>query len=81
MFRRYVKHSMESALQFSFRSDCNNTADVPSFTLRPPLSAIPFVFDLFGVNVEWFQFGSKNFCKLIFVSCEVFDLHGYDWTN
>ena len=30
----------------------NNTADVPSFTLRTALSAIPFVSDLCGVNVQ-----------------------------
>ena len=35
---------MESANQFSSRPDCNNTADVPSFTLRTALSAITFVF-------------------------------------
>ena len=34
---------MKSAYQFSSRPDCNNTADVPSFTLRTALSAIPFV--------------------------------------
>ena len=33
---------MESAHQLSFRPDCNNTAEVPSFTLRTALSAIPF---------------------------------------
>ena len=32
------------------RPDCNNTADVPSFTLRAALSAIPFVSDLCGVD-------------------------------
>ena len=37
---------MESAHQFSSRPDCNNTAEVPSFTLRTALSAIPFVSDL-----------------------------------
>ena len=31
---------------------CNNTADVPSFTLRTALSAIPFVSDLCGVDVH-----------------------------
>ena len=46
---------MESAHQFSFRLDCNNTAEVPSFTLRTALSAIPFVCDLCGVDVQWFQ--------------------------
>ena len=35
---------MEYAHHFSSRPDCNNTADVPSFTLRTALSAIPFVF-------------------------------------
>ena len=51
MFRKLVKHSMESAHHFSSRPDCNNTADVPSFTLRTALSAIPFVCDLCGVDV------------------------------
>ena len=37
---------MESAHHFSSRPDCNNTAEVPSFTLRTALSAIPFVSDL-----------------------------------
>ena len=46
---------MESAHQFSFRPDCNNTAEVPSFTLRTALSAIPFVSDLCGVDVQCFQ--------------------------
>ena len=41
---------MESAHQFSFRPDRNNTAEVPSFTLRTALSAIPFVSDLCGVG-------------------------------
>ena len=35
---------MESAYQFLSRPDCNNTAEVPSFTLRTALSSIPFVF-------------------------------------
>ena len=83
--------------------DCNSTADVPSFTLRAAPSAIPFVCDLCGVDVQWFQerssqalpnskqlsvymtlgfhFGSKNFCKLLSVSWEVFLLHGYDWIH
>ena len=72
---------------------------VPTFSLRTALSAIPFVSDLFGVDVQWFQerssqalpnskelsvkmtlgflSGSKNFCKLLCVSWEVFVLHGY----
>ena len=37
---------MESAHQFPSRPDCNNTAEVPSSTLRTALSAIPFVSDL-----------------------------------
>ena len=28
-----------------------------------------------------FLFGSKNFCKLLCVSWEVFVLHGYDWIH
>ena len=28
-----------------------------------------------------FLFGSKNFCKLLSVSWEVFVLHGYDWIH
>ena len=43
---------MESAHQLSFRPDCNNTAEVPSFTLRDALSAIPFVSDLCGEDVQ-----------------------------
>ena len=46
---------MESAHQLSFRPDCNNTAEVPSFTLRTALSAIPLVSDRCGVVVQWFQ--------------------------
>ena len=46
---------MESAHQFSSRPDCNNTAEVPSFTLRTALSAIPLVSDLCDVDVQWFQ--------------------------
>ena len=46
---------MESAHHSLSRPDCNSTADVPSFTLRTALSAIPFVFDLCGVDVQWFQ--------------------------
>ena len=77
--------------------------EVPSFTLRTALSAIPFVSDLCGVDVQRFQErssqalpnsgelsvwmtlgfppGSKNFCKLLCVSWEVFVLHGYDWIH
>ena len=42
---------MESAHHSSSRPDCNNTAEVPSFTLRTALSALPFVSDLCGVDV------------------------------
>ena len=43
MFCRQVQHSIESAHHFSSRPDCNNTAEVHSFTLRTALSAVPFV--------------------------------------
>ena len=45
---------MECADQFSSRPDYD-TADVPSFTLRTALPAIPFVSDLCGVDVQRFQ--------------------------
>ena len=48
---------MESAHQFSFIPDCNNTAEVPSFTLRTALSAIPLVSDRCGV--AWFCPGKR----------------------
>ena len=43
---------MESAHQLSLRPDYNNTAEVPSFTLRIALSAIPLVSDRCGVDVQ-----------------------------
>ena len=46
---------MDSAHHFPSRPDCNNTAEVPFFTLRTALSAIPFVSDLCGVDVQLFQ--------------------------
>ena len=46
---------MESAHHSLSRPDCNNTAEVPSFTLRTALLAIPFVSALCGVDVQWFQ--------------------------
>ena len=46
---------MESVHHSLSRPDCNNTADVPSFTLRTAHSVIPFVSDLCGVDVQWFQ--------------------------
>ena len=36
---------MESAHHFSSNPDCGNTAEVPSFTLRTALSAMPLVSD------------------------------------
>ena len=46
------------------RHDCNSTADVPSWTLRTALSAIPFVSDLCDVDVQWFQeSSSQDFAK------------------
>ena len=94
---------MESAHQFSSRPACKNTADVPSSILRTALSAIPFVSERWGVDVQWFHerssqafpnsqelsveviFGFlvsyKNFSKLLWDSCEVFVLHGYDWIH
>ena len=55
---------VESAHQLSSRPDCNNTAEVPSFTLRTALSAIPLVSDLCGVDVQWFQErSSQNFSE------------------
>ena len=38
----------------------DRTAEVPSFTLRTALSAIPFVSDLCGVDVQWFQDNSSQ---------------------
>ena len=55
IFRRQEKHSMESAYHFSPRPDGNNTADVPSFTLRTAPSAISFVSDLCGIDAQRFQ--------------------------
>ncbi len=94
---------MEFAHQLSFRPDFKNTAEVPSFTLRTALSAIPLVSDRCGVDVQciqerspqtfpnskelsvWMTFGflsgSRNFCKLLWVFCEVLFLHGYAWIH
>ena len=81
---------MESAHHSLSRPDCNSTADVPSFTLRTVLSAIPFVSDLCGVDVLWFQDNSsedlhfrfprrlQNFIRFFWVSWEVFVLLGLD---
>ena len=51
---------MESDHHFSSNPDCNNTADVPSFTLRAALSAIPFVSDGWGADVLWFHDNSSQ---------------------
>ena len=45
---------------FSSKPDCNSTGDVPSFILRTALSAIPFVCDLCGVDVQWFHDNSSQ---------------------
>ena len=45
-------HSIQSAHHSSSRPDCISTADVPSFALRTAGSAIPFVSDLCGVDVQ-----------------------------
>ena len=55
---------MESAHQLSFRPDCSNTAEVPSFTLRTALSAIPLVSDRRGVDVQWFQEDIPKLCQI-----------------
>ena len=48
LFRRFC-----SILLFTIVFNlCNNTAEVPSFTLRTALSAIPLVSDLCGVDVQ-----------------------------
>ena len=39
----------------SSRPDCSTTAEVPSSYLPTALSAIPFVFERWGVHVQWFQ--------------------------
>ena len=51
---------MESAHHSFSRPDCNSTADVSSFTPRAALSAIPFVSDLCGVDVQWFHENSSQ---------------------
>ena len=45
MFGREQRHSKKSDHHLSSSPDCNNTADVPSFTRRTALSAMPFVSD------------------------------------
>ena len=48
-------HGIRPPFHSLSRPDCNCTADVPSFTLRPALSEIPLVFDPCGVDVQWLQ--------------------------
>ena len=48
-------HSVDSDHHFSSSPDCSNTADVPSFTRRMALSAMPFVSGRWGVEVRWFH--------------------------
>ena len=43
------------SVTFRSRPDYNCTAEVPSFTLRTALSAIPLVSDRCGVDVQWFS--------------------------
>ena len=47
---------MESAHHFSFRPDCNSTAEVPSLILRAALSATPFVSEQCGVDKSFAKF-------------------------
>ena len=54
-FRRWQQHSMESDHDCSSNPDCNNTADVPSFTLRATSSEISLVSKRWGVEVRWFH--------------------------
>ena len=51
---------METTHHSLSRPDCNTTAGVPHFTLRTAVSAIPFVSDLCGVDVQWFQDNSSQ---------------------
>ena len=58
--RRKQKHSIESDHHFSSNPDCNNTADVPSFTRRTARSVISLVADRWGVEVRWFRVNSSQ---------------------
>ena len=51
------RHSTPWNLPTNFWSmpDCNDTADVPSFTLRAALASMPFVSDRRCVEVPWFH--------------------------
>ena len=51
---------MASAHQRSCSPDWTNTDEVPSITRRAARSATPFVSDLRGVDLPWFQFSSSQ---------------------
>ena len=59
MFRRWQWHSMESVHHSSSRPDFNNTAEVPSFTLRTALSANPI-----SLRSVW--------CRRAMIPCKIF---------
>ena len=44
----------------SSKSDCNSSAEVPSFILRTALSAMPFVSDRCGAHVQGFHDNSSQ---------------------
>ena len=77
-FHRWQYHSMESVQHFSSNSNCNNTADVLSFTLRTALTAKPFVSDRWGVEIRWFhdEFSLK-ICQSP-VTCQQMNFHFSD---
>ena len=52
---------MESAHRSLSRPDSNSTADVPFFTVRTALPAIPFLSDLCGIDVQWLQDNSSQY--------------------
>ena len=45
---------------FSSKPDCTSTPDVPSLTRRTARSAMPFVSDRWGVEVQWFHANSSH---------------------
>ena len=55
---------MESAHHSSSKPDYISTSEVPSLILRTALSAIPFISDLCGVDVQWFQVNSSQDCQI-----------------
>ena len=77
-FHRWQYHSMESAQHFSSNSNCNNTADVLSFTLRTALTTKPFVSDRWGVEIRWFHDESSlKICQSP-VTCQQMNFHFSD---